>query len=339
MSVKQIPYPIEFETFFWSNQIIPGPNDRTVFAGHELDGLAASIAKEGLIENIVIRPLVDRFICPICKEEGATPFQHTHKDVAHVAVQMYEIVAGERRYRAMAEVNHWDRIPGEYIKIMNVDARTASGLMLAENTQRADLNPIDEAEGYQKRIKEHNYTHEELAEITNYTKDRIGRRLNLLKLHADIQRLVRFGNLDVTFAEKMVNLNYEGQRAALRVLEKSPNISVNSFERARNALLLAQEEQGQESLFNLADFWVEQVNLVKWEANGQNAQIDVPVLETAPEVVIKSRDKTGDVMHRYILLLADNEEYAQAAAVLGKLYKELVVSRKIQVPAPQPLKK
>jgi len=163
--------------------------------------------------------------------------------------------------------------------------------------------------------------------------------LALLKLHEDIQKLVRFGNLDVVFAEKMVNLNFEGQRAALKVLEESPNISVNSFERARNALLTAQEEQNQGSFFDLAEFWIEQINSVQWEANGRNAQIDVPVSETAPDVVIKGHDKTGDVMHRYILQLADSEEFAQAAAALGKLYQALVVSRKIQVPAPQPLKK
>jgi len=337
--MKAVPYPIHFDSFLWSSQIVPGPNDRTVFAGEGLDGLAASIAKQGLLENIVIRPLLNRFICPVCKEEGGDLFTHIHKDIPNTAVQLYEIVAGERRFRAMSEVNKWDRIPGDYIKIMEVDDETASALMLIENTQRADLNPIDEAEGYQKRINQYKWSNEKLAEVTGHTKDRIGRRLGLLKLDPDIQRLVRFGNLDVVFAEKIVNLNSEGQRAALQILEKSPNISVNSFERARNALLTAQEEQNQGSFFDLAEFWIEQINSVQWEANGRNAQIDVPVSETAPDVVIKGHDKTGDVMHRYILQLADSEEFAQAAAALGKLYQALVVSRKIQVPAPQPLKK
>ncbi len=321
--------------FIFSFQIRRGTavsNDRTVFNEEKIQKLAASIQRDGLIQPILVRP-IPQYICPMCQMVQERPFYHTH-DRKLAGLQVYELVAGERRWRAMTQVLQMEKLPVAWVQVKEMDDKTASDLMLMENLGREDLNPIDEGEGYQNRIDNFGYTAEGLAELTGFSIDRIRRRLNLLKLAPQIQDMVRKGTLDVVFAEKMTGLAINAQMAAIKLLSQTPNITVNTFERFRNQLL---EEQSQVSLFSLVDFWADQVQNQKWAANGIDAEIDVPVSDTAPQVVIKGHDKTGDVIHRYILALMDSGEFSAVAPVVGKLYAELVKSRKIQVPAPRPV--
>lgn len=308
------------DTIF-SCQIIPGDNDRTVF--RKLQELGESIKKSGLIQPILVRP-IPRHIHPETRETTDTAVPGS--------LQMYQIVAGERRFRAMTQINHMERIPLKWVQIREMSDEVAAELMLVENVGRDDLNPIDEAKGYQKRQAEHGWDVARLASVTGYSQDRIRRRLYLLNLIPDVQDLVIKGHLDVAYAEKMTELNAAGQRAALQLLTKSPDITLFAFTNARNQIL---EEQGKTSLFSLVDFWVDQLENQKWVINGTSAVIDVPVDEDAPDVVFKHHDKTGDVIHRYITALLDYEEYAPLAGALGKLYREMVYKRKIQVPAPK----
>lgn len=302
-------------------QIVPGDNDRTVF--RKLQELGESIKNQGLIQPIVVRP-IPQFIHP---ETCVTGPEH-----APGWLQMYQIVAGERRFRAITQVLHKETMPPGWVNIRAMTDEEAAEVMLVENVNREDLNPIDEAKGYQKRQREHSWDVARLASVTGYSQDRIRRRLSLLSLLEEVQDLVIKGHLDVAYAEKMAELNAAGQRAALQLLTKSPDITLFAFTNARNQIL---EEQSKASLFSLVDFWVDQLENQKWVINGTGAAIDVPVDEDAPDVVFKHHDKTGDVIHRYINTLLDYEEYAPFAGVLGKLYRDMVYKRKIQVPAPK----
>ena len=99
------------------SSIAAGNNDRKEFDPVKLEELAASIAAHGLAQPITVRPL-----------SGLIPG--------------FEIVAGERRFRAISRVLQWDTIPAI---VRDLDDEAASAIMLAENTGRADLNPIEEA--------------------------------------------------------------------------------------------------------------------------------------------------------------------------------------------------
>lgn len=308
-------------TDLFAFQIIPGDNDRTVF--RKLQELGESIKNQDLIQPIVVRP-ISRYVHPDTRTTAST--------FTPGWLQMYQIVAGERRFRAITQVLHKEILPAKWVRVREMTDEEAAEIMLVENVNREDLNPIDEAKGYQKRQKEHGWDVARLAHVTGYSQDRIRRRLYLLNLILDVQDLVIKGHLDVAYAEKMTELNEAGQRAALQLLTKKPDITLFAFTNARNQIA---EEQSQVSLFSLVDFWVDQLENQKWVINGTGAAIDVPVDENAPDVVFKHHDKTGDVIHRYIQTLLDYEEYAPLAGALGKLYREMVYKRKIQVPAPK----
>lgn len=307
--------------FIFTFQIVAGDNDRTIFA--KLQELGDSIKRQGLIQPILVRPLA-QYIHPETLSIRKRP--------ASSYLPMYQIVAGERRFRAMSQINQMERIPLSWVQIREMSDEVAAELMLVENVSREDLNPIDEAEGYKKRQEQLDWDVARLSQVTGYSQDRIRRRLALLNLLPEIQDLIIKGHLDVAYAEKMSELNAVGQRAALQILTKSPDITLFAFTNARNQIL---EEQNQPTLFSLVDFWVDQIENQKWVINGTGAVIDVPVADDAPSVVFRHHDKTGDVIHRYILQLLDYDEYQNVAAVLGKLYQELVYKRKIQVPAPK----
>lgn len=102
----------------------------------------------------------------------------------------YEIVGGERRVRAMRDVLGWEAIP---VNVKNLNDEQASMMMLAENTVRDDLKPVDEARGYRTRMDEFGLTEEELAERTKLPVRRIKERLDLLALEPQIQDLVNAG--------------------------------------------------------------------------------------------------------------------------------------------------
>lgn len=111
VKVQNLPYA----------QVQPGQNDRTVFRPEELEALAASIQADGLIQPITVRP---------------TPGGR------------FEIVAGERRYRAIGLLG-WETVPAI---VRDLTDEQASTIMLLENVHRVDIDPVDEARAYQSRI-------------------------------------------------------------------------------------------------------------------------------------------------------------------------------------------
>lgn len=199
--------------------IVPGDNDRTAagFKPEEIRELANSIKSEGLINPITIRPV-----------DGGK----------------FEIVEGERRYRAhlLLELTH---IPAKVRVLTDIEA---SDIMLAENTGRKDLDPIDEAKAYQKRIDRYQYTIEQVAKKAGVSMTRVQQRLKLLKLRADIQHLVRYGNFQVGYALIIAEAGLDNNRQtiALKRLETNASPTPQWFRGVCSDLA---KDQCQESLF------------------------------------------------------------------------------------------
>jgi ParB family chromosome partitioning protein len=151
-----------------------GFNPRKDFDEAELAELANSIRARGLVQPIVARP--DR-------QRGG-----------------YEIVAGERRWRA-AQRASLHNVP---VIVRDLSDLEVAEFALIENVQRADLNPIEEAAGYNELIEKHNYTQERVAEVVGKSRSHLANTLRLLKLPAEVQVLVREGKLSAGAARTIV---------------------------------------------------------------------------------------------------------------------------------------
>lgn len=133
---------------------------RTKFSQEELQELAESIKKNGVVQPILVRKAA----------EG----------------EMFEIIAGERRWRA-ANLAKLESIPAI---IMEVSDQQAAEVALVENVQRKDLNMLEEAEGYQRLIDEFHYTQEQLAEVIGKSRSQITNTLRLLALPEKVKKMV-----------------------------------------------------------------------------------------------------------------------------------------------------
>jgi ParB family transcriptional regulator, chromosome partitioning protein len=145
----------------------PNPrNPRRNFPEAELDELASSIRSKGLIQPIVVRRI-----------QG----QASH----------FEIIAGERRWRAAQRAS----LPEVPIVLVEADDRTSLELAIIENVQRSDLNPIEEAIGYQSLIDEYKYSQSDLAQALGKSRSHIANTIRLLKLPEDVKARLGDGSL------------------------------------------------------------------------------------------------------------------------------------------------
>ena len=164
-------------------QIVPGDNDRTVFEPQALQALADSIQADGLMQPITVRPLWS---------DVGTLFGKP--DPGNVT---YQIVAGERRFWAVNLLG-WPTISAI---VRELNDEQADALMLAENVHRADLNPMDEARAYHKRMSKHDWTIAQIAGKANVSTHRVSARLKLLDLVPEAQKLIADRQMGVQFGE------------------------------------------------------------------------------------------------------------------------------------------
>ncbi len=158
--------PIEF--------VSPNPrNPRRAFAEADLADLSQSIREHGIVQPVLVRQKIDG---------------------------KYEIIAGERRWRA-AQRAGLAEIP---VMVRDVDDRTALELAIIENVQRADLNPVEEALGYQQLIDEHSYTQADLGNVIGKSRSHVANTLRLLKLPDSIRGLLVDGSLSAGHARTLV---------------------------------------------------------------------------------------------------------------------------------------
>ncbi len=150
-------------------------NPRRNFAETQLEELAASIRERGLVQPLVVRPSASD-------------------------IEAYEIVAGERRWRA-AQLASLHEVP---VIVRALSDQEAVELAIIENVQREDLNAVEEAEGYKLLMDGHGYTQEDLAKVIGKSRSHLANTLRLLKLPGDVQELVRTGALSAGHARALV---------------------------------------------------------------------------------------------------------------------------------------
>ena len=151
---------------------------RREFKAHELAELESSLKVSGLLQPITVR--------------SAGP-------------NAFELIAGERRLRAAAHLG-WERIPAV---VKEIDDRTALTLALVENLQRTDLNPLEEAEGYQRLVDEFGLTHQQIAEVVGKDRSTVANTLRILALPAAVRRMVAESQLSLGHARALLALGNE----------------------------------------------------------------------------------------------------------------------------------
>ena len=168
---------------------------RDQFDEDRLQDLAASIARHGLIQPVIVR---------------------------HLPNGDYQIIAGERRWRA-ARIAGLSEIP---VRLLEADDRSVAELALVENLQREDLNPMEEARGYQKLISDYSLTQEEAAAGVGKSRSAVTNALRLLNLSAPVADLVERGALSAGHARALLAVEDPVLQlsAAKQVLEKSLSV-------------------------------------------------------------------------------------------------------------------
>ena len=189
--------PIEF--------LRPNPrNPRKAFGEEDLADLTRSIKERGVVQPILVRPGPD-------------------------GSDSYEIIAGERRWRA-AQRAGLHEVP---VYVQEVSDREALELAIIENVQRADLNPLEEAAGYEQLMAEFGYSQTELADVIGKSRSHIANTIRLTKLPEKVRGFIADGKLTAGHARTLVTLP-DPEAAAERILEAGLNV--------REAEALAQAE-------------------------------------------------------------------------------------------------
>jgi len=173
----------------------PNPrNPRRNYANTELDELAASIKQHGIIQPVVVRAL-----------RGV-------KDA-------YEIIAGERRWRAAQRAALHD------IPIVPVEASDSEALELAiiENVQRSDLNPLEEAGGYQALASDYGHSHEEIARIVGKSRSHVTNTLRLLKLPEPVKAYIHAGKITAGAARMLIGAS-DPEEMAREIVDRGLNV-------------------------------------------------------------------------------------------------------------------
>ena len=150
-------------------------NPRKDFDAELLEDLTNSIREKGVMQPLLVRP------------SGQGP-------------DVYEIIAGERRWRA-AQRAGLHEVP---VIIREVDDKEALELAIIENVQRADLNPLEEAQGYGQLIEQFSYTQQDLAHVIGKSRSHVANTLRLLRLPSEVQSMLEHGELTAGHARTLI---------------------------------------------------------------------------------------------------------------------------------------
>ncbi|MGR9248500.1 ParB/RepB/Spo0J family partition protein [Rhizobium leguminosarum] len=215
------PVPVEAERAISADRMIPiefvsrNPrNPRRSFDESELHDLASSIRQHGIVQPIVVRTM---------------------------SRDRYEIIAGERRWRA-AQLAGLIEIA---VIIRDVDDKTALEIAIVENVQRADLNALEEALGYEQLIAEYGYTQNDLGEIIGKSRSHVANSLRLLKLPDPVRDLLAAGSLSAGHARALVSTSDPASLARTIVAK---GMSVRDAEKLAQNNIKAQSEPQQAAL-------------------------------------------------------------------------------------------
>ena len=173
----------------------PSPfQPRRLFDEAALSDLVESIREKGVLQPLLVRPNP--------KKEGG-----------------YEIIAGERRFRASKKAG-LSQVP---VIIKNFDDKTALEVALIENLQREDLNAIEEADAYVRLMKEFEYTQEELARVVGKSRSYVANMMRLLELPASVKKMLTDKQITVGHARSLLGVSHP-EKVAKEIVKKGLSV-------------------------------------------------------------------------------------------------------------------
>ena len=175
--------------------LVPSPfQPRRLFDESALDDLVESIREKGVLQPLLVRP---------------NPKQPNG----------YEIIAGERRFRASKKAG-LTQVP---VIIKDFDDKTALEVALIENLQREDLNAIEEAEAYVRLLKEFSYTQEELARVVGKSRSYVANMMRLLELPDSVQKMLAEKQITVGHARSLLSVSHP-EKVAKEIVKKGLSV-------------------------------------------------------------------------------------------------------------------
>lgn len=230
---------------------------RTVMREEDLQELAQSIKSQGIMQPLLVRS---------------------------VGLNKYEIIAGERRFRAAA-IAGLETVP---VLVKDVDDQAAAAMALIENMQRADLNPLEEAEGLARLISEFNFTHEQAAQVVGKSRSSVTNLLRLTQLSKPVQALLMSGEIDMGHARAILPVpttmqvglaqRIAAQKLSVRDAEKLATSLINTSKKGVQSIKTTKPTKSDPDLMSL-----------------QNRMADLIGLA----VEIKSKNKGGEIKIRF----------------------------------------
>ena len=194
------------------DDIIPNKfQPREVFDDHALKELAVSIKEHGVIQPIIVREVNGK----------------------------YEIIAGERRYKASALAGK-TTIPAI---VNNLDDKESSKVALLENLQRKDLNPIEEAKTYQKVLELDEMTQEELAKTMGKSQSAVANKLRLLQLNDDVKKALLSNEISERHARTLLRIDDSAKQTEMLKRVITEKINVRDLEKEIDKLYPKEEKQ------------------------------------------------------------------------------------------------
>jgi len=191
--------------------MVPGSyQPRTRMDEGALYELAESIKAQGIMQPILVRRISDEQAWLRRKKESQGPSPATGSAIDGATRPVYEIIAGERRYRA-AKLAGLDSVP---VLVRDVPDESAAAMALIENIQREDLNPLEEAHGLQRLVKEFGLTHEQAAQAVGRSRSAASNLLRLLNLTEPVQTMLMAGDIEMGHARALLALERAAQITA-----------------------------------------------------------------------------------------------------------------------------
>ena len=240
-------------------------NPRSIFSEDELVDLANSIREKGIVQPIIVREI---------DSAGS-----------------YEVIAGERRWRA-AQIAQLDNIPA-IIKTLSDD--DALEIAIIENVQRSNLNPIDEAAGYQRLIDIYNYTQEDLAQVIGKSRSYIANILRLNNLPTKVKDYLSEGLLTIGHARALISLENAENLADMIV---SKGLSVRQTEQLVKNSLGSQKKSKRSSI---KDKNLNSLEQLMTDAIGLKVQIHAKDAKSGKVVVNYTSDQHLELVKNKLL--------------------------------------
>lgn len=232
------------------HEIVPNKDQpRKQFDDAALSDLATSIAKHGVLQPLVVRPLPDG---------------------------TYQLVAGERRLRA-SRMAGLSEVP---VVVRELSEQETAEIALIENLQRQDLNPIEEADGYRTLMEHYGLTQEEVAKAVGKSRPAVANALRLLQLPTDLSALVKNGSLSAGHARALLAFDTKEEQQAAAKAAMQKELSVRALEKMAKTARSAPKKQGyvrRDSLFDEVELALsEQLGRkVRVVAKGDNGTLQI----------------------------------------------------------------